>query len=375
MHRAINTLKAVLVFSCLAIAACSGSTSADSQSSAVDSDIKAASVAAAANSASVSGTRIPSATRITDSGGNSWTVSGGVIHENGALAGYSAAVVKLLYDNGTIYQENSAAGWWSWNGSTWVASSDPSRVASASGTDIPASKQITDSSGNIWAISSGVVYENGVLAGYSLNVAELLYENNAIFHENTSGDWYTWNGSKWIAGGNPSKASANGTDIPAATEITDSSGTIWTVSGGVVYKNGVLAGSSRNVKELLYENSTIYQENTSGNWYAWSGSAWVASSNPTTSGATTGNTGTATLSWSAPTVNTNGTSLTDLAGFIIHYGTSSGALTQTIQLTDPDLTSYVVRNLTAGTYFFAVAGYATTGMQSSESPEVSKTIP
>jgi len=296
MHRAINTLKAVLVFSCLVIAACSGSSPADSQSSAIDSGIKAATTAAATNAVSVSGTKIPSATRIIDSSGNTWTVSGGVIQENGALAGYSAAVTKLLYDNSTIYQENSAGGWWSWSGSTWVATSDPSKVSSASGTNIPTAKQITDTSGNIWAVSSGVIYENGVLAGYSASVTK-----------------------------------------------------------------------------LFYDNSTIYQENSAGGWWSWNGSTWVASSNPSAPTAST--TGTATLSWNAPTANTNGTSLTDLAGYIVHYGTSSGALTQTIQLTDPDLTTYVVRNLAAGTYYFAVSGYATTGTQGTDSPEVSKTIP
>jgi co-chaperonin GroES (HSP10) len=375
MHRAINTLKAVLVFSCLVIAACSGSSSADSQasSSAIDSSIKAATAAVAANAASVGGTRIPSAASIIDSSGNTWTVSGGVIHENGGPAGYSAAVTKLLYDNSTIYQENSAGSWWSWNGSTWVATSDPSKVPSVSGSNIPTEKQITDTSGNIWAVSGGKVYENGVLAAYTNIVKELLYENNTFYHENTEGNWYTWSGGKWVASSNPAKVSASGANIPATAEITDSSGNIWAVSGGGVYKNGALAGNSSNVKELLYENNTIYAEVTSGGWYTWTSSKWVASSNPTASSA--GTTGTATLSWSVPTANTNGTSLTDLAGYIIHYGTSSGALTQTIQLTDPDLTSYVVRNLAAGTYYFAISGYATTGMQGTDSPEVSKTIP
>jgi hypothetical protein len=373
MHRAINTFKAVLVFSCLVIAACSSSSSSDSQSSGVAAGIDAASKAAATNAVSISGTRIPSATRIVDSSGNTWTISGGVVHENGALAGYSASVTKLLYDNGTIYQENSAAGWWSWNGSTWVGTSDPSKLSSISGSNIPTEKQITDTSGNIWAVSGGKVYENGVLAGYSNIVKELLYENNTFYHESTEGNWYIWTGSKWTPSGNPAKVSASGANIPAAAEITDSSGNVWAVSGGGVYKNGLLAGNSSNVKELLYENNTIYQENTSGNWYTWTGATWVASSNPSASSA--GTTGTATLSWSVPTANTNGTSLTDLAGYVIHYGTSSAALTQTIQLTDPDLTSYVVRNLAAGTYYFAISGYATTGMQGSDSPVVSKTIP
>jgi hypothetical protein len=375
MHRAINTFKAVLVFSCLVIAACSGGSSSDTQSSGVATGIDEASKAVATNAVSISGTRIPSATRIVDSSGNTWTVSGGVVHENGALAGYSASVTKLLYDNGTIYQENSAAGWWSWNGSTWVATSDPSKLSSVSGSNIPTEKQITDTSGNIWAVAGGKVYENGVLAGYSNIVKELLYENNTFYHESTEGNWYTWSSGtgKWSASSNPAKVSASGANIPATAEITDSSGNVWAVSGGGVYRNGVLAGNSSNVKELLYENNTIYAEVTAGSWYTWTSNKWVASSNPTASSA--GTTGTATLSWSVPTANTNGTSLTDLAGYIIHYGTSSGALTQTIQLTDPDLTSYVVRNLAAGTYYFAISGYATTGMQGTESPQVSKTIP
>lgn len=46
-------------------------------------------------------------------------------------------------------------------------------------------------------------------------------------------------------------------------------------------------------------------------------------------------TGMATLSWAAPTTNTDGTPLTDLAGYTIEYGTSSGALDQSVTIASP----------------------------------------
>jgi hypothetical protein len=85
-------------------------------------------------------------------------------------------------------------------------------------------------------------------------------------------------------------------------------------------------------------------------------------------------TGSASLSWNAVTQNTDGTPLTDLAGYTIYYGTSSDSLTQTIQLDSPSGTSDVVGNLSAGTYYFAVAAYTTTGIQSALSAVGSKTI-
>jgi hypothetical protein len=85
-------------------------------------------------------------------------------------------------------------------------------------------------------------------------------------------------------------------------------------------------------------------------------------------------TGSATLSWEAPIVNTNGTPLTDLAGYTIYYGTDSADLTQSVEITDPSQTTYVVENLSPGTYYFSVAADATDGTQSSRSTLGSKTI-
>ena len=85
-------------------------------------------------------------------------------------------------------------------------------------------------------------------------------------------------------------------------------------------------------------------------------------------------TGSATLSWTPPTENTDGTPVTDLAGYHIFYGTSANAMTTTITVADAAETSYVVGGLAPGTYYFAVVAYNSDGMESPESNVGSKTI-
>jgi hypothetical protein len=85
-------------------------------------------------------------------------------------------------------------------------------------------------------------------------------------------------------------------------------------------------------------------------------------------------TGAATLSWTVPTVNTDGTPLTNLAGYHIYYGTSAGAWTSTITVLEATETSYVVSGLAPGTYYFAVVAFNTAGDDSPQSNVGSKTI-
>ncbi|MGD0887035.1 MAG: fibronectin type III domain-containing protein [Thermodesulfovibrionales bacterium] len=80
-----------------------------------------------------------------------------------------------------------------------------------------------------------------------------------------------------------------------------------------------------------------------------------------------------TLVWNPPTTNTDGTPLTDLAGYIVYYGTASRNYPQNVPV--GIVTTYTVSNLTDGlTYYFAVAAYDTAGNQSAYSNEVSKTL-
>jgi Fibronectin type III domain len=80
------------------------------------------------------------------------------------------------------------------------------------------------------------------------------------------------------------------------------------------------------------------------------------------------------LSWLPPTENTNGSTLTDLTGYTIYYGTQSQNYTNQIEVDNPGLTTYVVDNLSPGTYYFAVRATASDGIQSAYSPEVSATV-
>lgn len=96
-----------------------------------------------------------------------------------------------------------------------------------------------------------------------------------------------------------------------------------------------------------------------------------------TSGSGTGTspiTGTATLSWQAPTANTNGSALTGLAGYHIYYGNAPGSMTNEIVVSNPSTLSYVVTNLSTGTWYFGVVAYTNTGLESSMSNVGSKTI-
>ena len=85
--------------------------------------------------------------------------------------------------------------------------------------------------------------------------------------------------------------------------------------------------------------------------------------------------GSATVTWSAPTQNTNGTPLTNLAGFHIYYGTSSSNLNQSVQLANPALTSYTFNSLPSGTWYFSINDYTTAGVESAVSSVASTTVP
>lgn len=81
-----------------------------------------------------------------------------------------------------------------------------------------------------------------------------------------------------------------------------------------------------------------------------------------------------TLNWQPPTENTNGTSLTDLSGYTISYGPQPNDYTNTITLSNPGLTDYIVDNLSPGTYYFTISAVAADGTQSSPSAPVMATV-
>jgi len=84
--------------------------------------------------------------------------------------------------------------------------------------------------------------------------------------------------------------------------------------------------------------------------------------------------GTATVTWSPPTQNVDGTAIQALAGYRIMYGTTQGKLTQTIEVKNAGLTSLMVENLSAATYYFAVKAFTADGAESDPSNVASKVV-
>ena len=77
-----------------------------------------------------------------------------------------------------------------------------------------------------------------------------------------------------------------------------------------------------------------------------------------------------TLSWTSPTSNTNGTTATDLAGYRIYYGSKATELTKVVTVEGAEVTDYAFRELSAGTWYFAVAAYNNDNVESTLSAVV-----
>jgi hypothetical protein len=85
--------------------------------------------------------------------------------------------------------------------------------------------------------------------------------------------------------------------------------------------------------------------------------------------------GSATLSWTAPTQNEDGSDLTDLAGYKLYWGTTSGNYQDSVTIDNPSMTTYVVENLSPGTYEFVTTSYNELGVESRYSGAVTKVVP
>lgn len=91
-------------------------------------------------------------------------------------------------------------------------------------------------------------------------------------------------------------------------------------------------------------------------------------------GTTPAATGTATLSWTAPTTYVDNSTPLTVAGYSIYYGTASGNYNQKIDVAG-NITTYQIANLPVGhTYYFRLKALDATGVESDLSNELHKTI-
>jgi hypothetical protein len=84
--------------------------------------------------------------------------------------------------------------------------------------------------------------------------------------------------------------------------------------------------------------------------------------------------GSVTLNWTAPTQNEDGTQLTDLAGYKLYWGTTPGNYTESATIDNPSVTTYMVDNLTPGTYEFVATAYNVSGVESQYSGAATKVV-
>ena len=85
-------------------------------------------------------------------------------------------------------------------------------------------------------------------------------------------------------------------------------------------------------------------------------------------------TGSALLTWTPPTVNVDGTSLTDLAGYRIYWGTSANNYTNSQTVPNAGVSSTMVEQLTPATYYFVMTAFDAAGNESGFSNVATKTV-
>ena len=72
--------------------------------------------------------------------------------------------------------------------------------------------------------------------------------------------------------------------------------------------------------------------------------------------------------------NVGGTSLTDITGYRVYYGTSATNLANSVAVSGASTANVVVSGLSPGTYYFAVATVNSTATTSALSNAVSKVV-
>ncbi len=135
--------------------------------------------------------------------------------------------------------------------------------------------------------------------------------------------------------------------------------------GGEGVANGTDSWQTASIALELGENKiTVTAEDTAG----------TTASRSIVVNRESGQTGSAALSWTAPTARTDGSPLTNLAGYTVSYGRMSGIYDYQIDINNPGILTYVVENLVSGDWYFALAAYDSQGLKSDRSNEVIRNI-
>jgi hypothetical protein len=93
------------------------------------------------------------------------------------------------------------------------------------------------------------------------------------------------------------------------------------------------------------------------------------------SGGSGGGIGTIQVSWTAPTLNTDGTSPADVSGYRVRYGVDAAQLTQSIDVSGAGANSAQINGLAPATYYVAIESLNAAGTAGSRSNPASITLP
>jgi hypothetical protein len=85
-------------------------------------------------------------------------------------------------------------------------------------------------------------------------------------------------------------------------------------------------------------------------------------------------TGSINVNWSPPTQRVDGSALVNLAGYKLYWGTSSGNYPNSTRIDNPGIATYLIEQLTPGTYYVVATAFDAQGIESGYSNEVTKTI-
>ncbi len=216
---------------------------------------------------SQNGTAVSSNGQIIDGALNHWTIHSGVVYEGTTPAGYSANVTMLVYYGGTIYQQNKAGGWWYWNGTTWVGTSNPDPgLATPSGTGSTASGSSSSSggSGSSTAASGTAAALLDYIKGLSGQSRHILSGQHTSYWDSDPMDYVN------------SAASSTGKDvailgvtsgIQGSTEDAAKLANAWLAKGGIPMVSWWPGGNPNGTTSVPF--SQITQPGTSGykTWY------------------------------------------------------------------------------------------------------------
>lgn len=136
---------------------------------------------------------------ITDLAGNLWGINGSAqVTKNSVADTTTANVVEIAYVSNVVWQKNTAANWYSYNGSTWDGpfTTSPLPNPSPSGTVILVGQggSIIDASLRTWTISgigaTSRVTLNGTLDTSKGGIIEMAYVNGQVWTEDSTLTWY-----------------------------------------------------------------------------------------------------------------------------------------------------------------------------------------